>query len=164
MKKNKFYWKSIIIIFGTNIFIYFFSKYIESGFHYLAIPFDDKIPFLPGFMYIYMIWYPFIMTILYFIYKYDKDKYLHTIIALVLSLVTTYFFFIFYPTAVVRPEVNSFHNVTTFVTYVVFKSDTPYNCFPSAHCLLCFLLSFSVFKDNKIPYFKLLNCFSYFVY
>src|SRR5574344_2364394 len=52
---------------------------------------------------------------------------------------------------VIRPEVNSFHNLTEFITYVTFKTDTPTSCFPSGHCLLCFIVLFATWNDKKIP-------------
>ena len=151
MKKIDFYIKSILLIFGINALIYFLIKLFIINYHIMSIPLDAKIPYLPGFVYIYMIWYPFLIISFYFIYKYNKTKYIKMIIAIVLSLLVLYMCFILYPSMVIRPTADTYHDITSFVIYVVFKTDTPVNCFPSGHCLLCFLLLFSVYKDYKLP-------------
>lgn len=151
IKKNEFYIKSISLIFGMNVLFYFLIKLFISNYHIIGLPIDDKIPFVMPFIIIYTIWYPFQIVSLYCIYKYNKDKYTKTIIAIVIGLLIAYMCFIIYPTTVIRPEVNTFNNLSSLVTYVTFKVDTPVNCFPSAHCLLCFILIFALFKDRKIP-------------
>lgn len=156
--KNKFYIKSILLIFGLNGLIYFLIKFLISNYHLISLPIDSKIPFIPGFIYIYMIWYPFLIVSYYFIFKYNKDKYIRSIITICLSLPILYSCFILYPTTVSRPIVDSYNSITSFITYVVFKVDTPVNCFPSGHCLLCFILLFSVLKDKSLPkWFRLSN-------
>lgn len=151
IEENKFYLKSIILIFGINALIYFLIKLFISDYHLISIPLDNKIPFIKEFIYIYMIWYPFLIISYYNVWKYNKEKYGKLVLVTVTSLLILYMFFILYPTKVERPEVNSFHDLTTFVTYVTFLTDTPVNCFPSGHCLLCFVLMFSAFRDKKLP-------------
>src|SRR5574344_1477784 len=151
MKSYKYYLKSVILIFGLNSLFYFLIKLFVTNFHYMGTALDDKIPFIMGFIYIYMLWYPFEILCLYFIYKYDLKKYNHTIISIVVSLLILYMCFIIYPTKVVRPVIDSYNDLTTFVTYVTFKADSPINCFPSGHCLLCFLMIFSCFNNSKMP-------------
>lgn len=151
IEENKFYLKSIILIFGINALIYFLLKIFISDYHLISIPLDNKIPFIKDFIYIYMIWYPFLIVSYYIVWKNNKEKYAKLVLVTITSLLILYMFFILYPTKVDRPVVDSFNDLTTFITYVTFKADTPVNCFPSGHCLLCFILMFSTFKDQKLP-------------
>lgn len=151
IEENKFYLKSIILIFGVNALIYFLLKIFISDYHLISIPLDNKIPFIKEFIYIYMIWYPLLIVSYYIVWKNNKEKYAKLVLVTITSLLILYMFFILYPTKVDRPIVDSFNDLTTFITYVTFKADTPVNCFPSGHCLLCFILMFSTFKDQKLP-------------
>lgn len=150
IKDYKFYFKSILLIFGLNGLIYFLIKFLISDYNLISLPIDGKIPFIQEFIYIYMIWYPFLIVSYFFLFKYNKDKYIRSIITICLSLPVLYLCFILYPTTVSRPVVDSYNSITTFITYTVFKVDTPVNCFPSGHCLLCFILLFSVLFDEKL--------------
>ena len=87
----------------------------------------------------------------YVIFKYNKEKYIKLILTTILSLLVLYIFFIVFPSEVVRPEFNSFHDITSFVIYMVYKTDTPTCCFPSGHCLLCFILLYNLLDNNRLP-------------
>ena len=133
-----------------NAFIYFFIKLFITNYNLIGSSLDSLIPFLPSFIYLYMSWYPFEIYTLFKIYKADKNNYIKTIIALALSLLIMHFIFIIYPTMVDRPVVESFNSLTTLILYITFKSDTPVNCFPSGHCMLCFIMIFSILKSKNI--------------
>lgn len=150
MKKYKFYLITTGSIFLINAFIYFFIKLFITNFNLISSPLDNYIPFLPTFIYFYMIWYPFEIFTLFYLYKKDKKNYLKTLITIVLSFLIAYSIFIIYPTMVNRPIVDSFNSLTTLIVYITFKSDTPVNCFPSGHCILCFIMIFSIINTKNI--------------
>lgn len=153
-KKNKFYLISTFTLLGINAAIYFFSKYLNTNFNLIGTTLDNKIPFIPEFIYIYMIWYPFLIISFYILYKYDKNQYLKLLIIAALSLLISYIIFIFYPTTINRPLINNYNDITSFIVYTTFKADTPVNCFPSCHCLLCFILLFNTVFNKKISLTK----------
>ena len=150
LNKYKFFLISTGSIFIINAFIYFFIKLFITEYNLIGSPLDNYIPFIPSFIYFYMMWYPFEIFSLYYIYKKDKKNYIKTLGVLIISLIIMYLIFIIYPTMVDRPEVNSFNSLTTLLLYVAFKSDTPVNCFPSGHCIICFVMIFSFLKSENI--------------
>ena len=85
-----------------------------------------------------------------FIYKSNKEKYIKLVLATITSLIMLYIFFILYPSKVIRPDINSYNDLTTFILYIVYKVDSPTNCFPSGHCLLCFTLIYSLLDNQTI--------------
>ncbi|MDD2504650.1 MAG: phosphatase PAP2 family protein [Bacilli bacterium] len=97
-----------------------------------------------------MIWYPFELTSLFYLYKKDFNTYFKSISALIISLVIMHLIFIIYPTMVDRPVVDSFNSLTSLIVYITFKSDTPVNCFPSGHCIICFIMIFSFLKTKNM--------------
>lgn len=150
IKKYKFYLLSTGSIFLINAFIYFFVKLFITDYNLIGSPLDSYIPFLPSFIYFYMMWYPFEILCLYYIYKKDKEVYIKTLVALVISIIIMHFIFIVYPTMVNRPVVDSFNSLTTLILYITFKSDTPVNCFPSGHCIICFIIIFTFLRSENI--------------
>ncbi len=150
IKKHNLYLLTTGIILFINAFLYFFNKLFISDYNLIGSSLDNFIPFWPQFIYFYVIWYPFVIICLYFLYKADEKNYIKTLIALVLSLIVKHCIFIFYPTMIERPIVDSFNSLTTFILYVVFKSDTPVNCFPSGHCLICFIIIFSILNSKNM--------------
>ena len=55
----------------------------------------------------------------------------------------------------IRPNINNINSISLFITNIVYKTDYPTNCFPSGHCLLCFILLFITIKSKKLnSYFK----------
>lgn len=152
LNKYKFFLISTGSIFVINAFIYFFIKLFITEYNLIGSTLDNYIPFIPSFIYFYMMWYPFEIFSLYYIYKKDKNNYIKTLAVLIISLIIMYIIFIIYPTMVDRPEVNSFNSLTTLLLYIAFKSDTPVNCFPSGHCIICFVMIFSFIKSKNITF------------
>ena len=150
IKKYKFFIFTTGGIFAVNAFVYFFIKLFISNYNLIGSPIDNYIPFLPIFIYIYNIWYPLEILSLFYIYKKDKETYIKTIITLGISILIMHSIFIIYPTMVDRPIISSFNSLTTLILYITFKSDTPVNCFPSGHCLICFIMIFAFIKSKNI--------------
>ena len=151
MKKYRFYFIATFSIFAGSALLYFLVKLIIPEYNLIGAPIDNLIPFVPVFIYLYMIWYPFEILSLFFIFKYNKDTYLKTIITLAVSLLIAQIIFLIYPTTINRPIIESYNNLTEFIVYLTYKSDTPVNCFPSIHCIICFHLIYCTLSSSKLP-------------
>ena len=138
------------MIMGCNAFVYFVSQYIIKDYHLIGGVLDQKIPFVIEFILVYSIWYPLVIFTLFLLYKYSPDKYKKTRKIVIASLIIAYMCFFVYPTTIVRPEVNSFNDLFSFMAYVSFKADNPVNCFPSCHCLLSFIMIYALYKEKAI--------------
>ena len=151
----KFYFITALGLLTFSAFFYFFVKLFEGEPTLIGSSLDNYIPFLPIFIYIYNIWYPFNILSLYFIFKDNVNIYIKTIISLVFCFIISNSIFIIYPTTVNRPVINSYNNLTEFITYITFKIDTPATrCFPSNHCILCFIIIFSVLAIKNMTKWK----------
>lgn len=139
MKKNMFI-KNIIIIFGLNALIYFLIKLFINDYNLIGSKIDDLIPFNMYFIYIYTLWYPIEIINLYFIYKNNINIYKKTITTLFVAIIISDIILILYPTTVNRPIIANYNSITSFMTYIVFMCDTPVNCLPSLHSLICSIM------------------------
>lgn len=153
VSENSYYFKNMLLVFGMNAFLYFIIKYFIHDYNLISSFLDDKIPFVPLFILIYMIWYPYLFVCYYFVYKNSITKFDKLIRVTVISLILAFICFIFYPTMVTRPIVDSYDSLIMFIVYLTYKFDIPVNCFPSVHCLLSFVIMYFVTFDkdmNKI--------------
>lgn len=125
-----------------NFLTYFVSRLFTAGriHHSMALPIDEKLPFLPGFSWIYVL--AFAQWVICYVWIVRDSKELcdyicrGELIAKLCCLVA----FVVYPTTIVWPELTG-NGVSTWLTGLVYSMDSPDNLFPSIHCLeswVCF--------------------------
>ncbi|WP_379155552.1 phosphatase PAP2 family protein [Paenibacillus sp. sgz5001063] len=101
---------------------------------------DQKIPFIPSFIIPYLLWYPFITTVLIALAFKDRKIYFQTLIAQCSGLIISYAFFALFQTGIQRPDVLSEPDLIHQLVSFVYSYDHPYNCFPSIHVLTSYLM------------------------
>ena len=148
IKQYKEFLKSIIIVMGTNGISYFLIKLFINN--YNVINSFVNFPIIKEFVFFYDIWYPFVILVSFFIYIHNKEVYYKLIYTIIISAILSYITFIVYPTVIARPEIE----VNNFVDWILdftYKSDTPpVNCFPSLHCIFCFILIYYTLISKNI--------------
>ena len=148
MKKYKEYLKSIIIVMGTNGFVYFLIKLALSNYNVLNSFLD--VPLIKSFVFFYDSWYPFVILAAFFIYLHDHETYYKLIFSIIISAILSYITFVIYPTMVIRPDIE----VKTVVDWLLdftYRTDSPaINCFPSLHSIFCLLISYYIYKCQNM--------------
>lgn len=145
IKTNKSYIKSIVLVLFAQAFLYYIINIIIQNHHYLDSIFS--IPLIKNFIYIYHSWYPLVIITSYFIYKDDKDLYKKLIFTFIISFIMAQLTFIFYPSAVIRPQIEV-KTITDYIIYLTYKFDNPTNCLPSVHALVCYIMIYYLNKSN----------------
>lgn len=148
-KENKEYLLSIITVLSFNAIIYFLIKLFIPSYNLITSHIDEKIPLIPIFIIIYMLWYPYLFISYYMVYKKDKLKYKKLIINTAISIIIANLIFIIYPTMVNRPQIED-KGIINKLLILVYKLDTPVNCLPSMHALLSFLIMFTILFDKTM--------------
>ncbi|RJG23586.1 phosphatase PAP2 family protein [Paenibacillus thiaminolyticus] len=105
----------------------------------LSTGWDERIPFVPEFIVPYIVWYPFIILTLFFLFRRRPSVYYRTLLALCLGLVICYMTYFFFQTTVARPDIEGSGMFDTLVR-IIYWTDMPYNCFPSIHVLTSCLM------------------------
>ncbi len=131
--------------------LYFVAKLFEGNPHIVHSIFDDKIPFIPYFVYLYCIWYLLLVGAPYIIYKFHKCNIVKYSKWFFINSIICFLIFIIYPTTVIRSniEVNSF--TTWIISIIYFFDNPPLNCFPSLHALNSMMWLIFIGFDKKIP-------------
>ena len=162
MKKllSKINYKVIGIIAGVTIFecmIFFLTKFFLRTPHLVGSSFDDRIPFLPGFIYIYILWYFSLIVIPYYVYIKDKSSFFKYVVAIIISLVMCGIIYVIYPNSITRAEVTG-TDLSSKLVKLIYFLDTPVNCLPSIHCLYAYMFIFAIFdtKNESKLYIKII--------
>lgn len=138
-KENRKIIISIILLVIFQCGLYLIAKLTPFEYHVMNCDLDSYIPFISVFIYPYIIWYITLFLVPYIFYKYDKNYYNLYKKTIIISLIITFFIYIFYPTTMVRSEVVP-NSLSTLIVSLIYKIDTPViNCLPSVHCLISFV-------------------------
>lgn len=103
-------------------------------------PIDDRIPFIPVFILPYFAWYFYVAAVLLWL-AFDKKTgqlLYRQVLAICLSETIAFVIFLVFPTFMPRPDVVG-QDVLSLLVRLIYRSDFPYNCFPSLHVCLAAL-------------------------
>lgn len=116
----------------------------------LVTDFDRQIPFIKWFVVPYLGWYLFLFAaFLYLAYR-NREAYYRTILQFNIGLLLCYGVYAVYQTYVPRPALAGDDPLLRLVQ-LVYRSDQPYNCFPSTHVLTSYLMMRTYLQAANIP-------------
>lgn len=118
-----------------------------NRYHYLSTPFDEKIPFVPIFMLIYIGAFLQWTNGILFLCKQETKKAYKYLSAIIIGSLIGMSIFLIYPTATSRPEIIGNSLIEKLCAFI-FSIDSDVNAFPSFHCF-CSLIVVIVFIDFK---------------
>lgn len=167
MKINKELKLPVLLTCLTYLLSYQAPKWFEdiSKAHTLIIGLDQKIPFIPVFMIIYVLaflqWLNAVLTILHS----KKETGYKYCSAIMIGSLIGFIIFITYPTAIPdRPILDSNTLINRFINFIYYF-DTPTNAFPSFHCFCSTITIFAIYEITKNKKYTINNCvFSILVY
>lgn len=131
-----------IILLSIQAVLYFGVQIFEGPAHDVYLKADDKIPFIPSMVFVYVLWFPLIALFPPMLYHYSHGGYLQHMIALSLDILLSCAVYLLYPTSFTRP--NPGHSRSGRIMRFVYRADFKgKNCMPSMHCSMCFLMILS---------------------
>ena len=119
-------------------------------FYSLELPIDRKIPFVAPFVLFYVLAFAQWVINYILIAREGKEFCYRFAIGDILAKVICFFFFLFYPTTLARPEVNGTGFCEWLVRFI-YQMDAPVNLFPSIHCLESWCAIHAAFTMKKMP-------------
>ena len=149
--KNKFFLATTPVFLVLQAACYWTIKLFQSDYNTFDFWIDNDIPFVPAFVYVYNLFYPYTLVCFYLLYRADREKYTRTLIAGIISVLACYAVYLVYPTVMVRPDASSLGGITgRFLAFTYAMDEPAVNCCPSIHCLFAFLVMGSGFFSDKI--------------
>ncbi|NOU73661.1 inositol phosphorylceramide synthase [Paenibacillus sp. LMG 31458] len=153
MKKTS-WWSYIMACSGLLLIplvglIYIHLNQADGVAYSLVTDLDRQIPFMKSFVIPYLSWYGFLLVgFLYLAYK-DRSMYYKTLFQFIMGLLLCYGVYAIYQTTVPRPELTGSDWLLRMVQWV-YRSDQPFNCFPSTHVLTSYLMMKAYLRSTTI--------------
>ncbi|WP_318509136.1 phosphatase PAP2 family protein [Bacillus sp. T3] len=130
--------------------IYVYLNHPGPKVHSLVTDLDRQIPFIKIFVIPYLFWYVFIFIgFLYLAYK-NRKLFFQTLLQFNIGRLICYGVYIVYQTHVPRPQLTG-DNWLINLVHFVYRSDEPFNCFPSIHVLTSYLMMKAYLVGEGIP-------------
>lgn len=144
---------SLILMLLSNRVLYAGARLFNENLRHwdLRLPLDDRIPFLPWMILIYVgcyVWWLYIYWLISQRSRRDADRFFA---ANLLSKAVSFLVFVLFPTAVTRPELGG-GSVWNTLLRILYALDKPDNVFPSIHCVLGWLCWVGVRGKADIPF------------
>lgn len=125
---------ALLLVFPFLHQIYFALNSPHRGASLMVTKVDQMIPFLSVFVVPYLFWNVFNYFFLAYLCFKDRNTYYITLVSMVIASLISYSIFYLFPTTVPRPKLVG-NDLFTSAVANIYKTDAPYNCFPSIHVL-----------------------------
>lgn len=128
-----------IIILAVQGALYFGCETLQHGHKDVKRAIDDRIPFLPGFSYIYLLWFPLIAFFPLCLFTASGKAYTVYQLSIIVSILTSTLLYLLFPTRFERqvPEDSPWSEMMRLIYTCNFKGS---NCSPSLHCTQCYII------------------------
>lgn len=151
---------SVIFCFVFNSLIYTGTQILmKNARHYdLSTSFDHNIPFVPEWVFIYVICFAFWAVNYIIITRTGHDEWFKFATADYLSRIICMVFFIIMPTTNTRPVITG-NGLAENIMGFIYMADPATNLFPSIHCLVSWLCYAGIRGRKNIPlWYRAFSC------
>jgi len=115
-------------------------------FYELNTSIDLAIPFIPQFIWIYILYYPVCFMPIFLIHNIDTFR--RVAVSYLMEFVLAFIVFLLYPVKMIRPVVIP-DSITTKLVAILYKIDPGFNVFPSMHVANSLLVALIFYRYNK---------------
>ncbi|OQC01709.1 MAG: PAP2 superfamily protein [Firmicutes bacterium ADurb.Bin099] len=140
-------------IFIIQSMVYWGTQFLVKNPHMLGSKLDDKIPFIPVFIFPYVIWFVLLFTIQFILYFYSLQTYALYVMSLFIVDITSGIIYLVYPTTFIRPEPEGDSFSVKVVRFIYSHDKKILSCLPSLHCSLSTLFILSALYATGLPLF-----------
>ena len=135
--------------------------------HDLSLAADKKLPFLPGWIVIYLLSYVYWLVGGLIILKSEKACAYRFTFSYSVSMILSGIIFLLVPVTISRPEITGNGLIPALMRWL-YRMDEPTNLFPSLHVMISWYCTRGLFHAEKLPlftrwlsfFFTVLVCFS----
>ena len=125
------------------IFYFLIQSFIGASQYDLLTGIDERIPFVPPFIWVYHTMIPVVILTAIFLFQ-KRDIFLGLIFSLIFASIVMCLFYIFFPSFYPRELFVEVSTVSGWLIEVTRSIDGPHNTFPSGHVTFAWLLVFFV--------------------
>ena len=134
------------LLFGALSVFYFVSQHLGLRYHVVHLPLDDWLPFWPGFIVFYVLWYFYVPGCMLWACFRARDVFYRQVAALFSGAFVCAAVFVLYPTCVdFRPSAAG-PGLARALCRLIYANDAPVNVFPSLHCYEALVMHLATFR------------------
>lgn len=134
------------LLFGALSAFYFVSQHLGLRYHVVHLPLDDWLPFWPGFIVFYILWYFYVPGCMLWACFRARDVFYRQVAALFSGAFVCAAVFVLYPTCVdFRPSAAG-PGLARALCRLIYANDAPVNVFPSLHCYEALVMHLATFR------------------
>ena len=140
------------IFLAIQCVVYFGVEKFEGPPHNIYRKIDEKIPFQPAWVFIYILWFPLIFLFPVAAYFANQAVYARYLASAAANIVISTVIYLLYPTSFERPvPPDTFTGRTMKLVYS--GSYKGVNCMPSMHCSMCYLVILAALICPEMAFF-----------
>lgn len=109
------------------------EHFITADYYVSYMPLDDSIPFVPQYVVAYVLWYPFILMPIPYLYKNDRGAYVRYGVYLIIGLSVSLAVCCFFPNGQELRPVDTGEGIFARLVDILYAADTNTNVLPSMH-------------------------------
>ena len=133
----------------TTFVVHFIAYYLPDALDLgepklLGSAFDESIPFVPGFVYIYVGAFVFWLSMFAYVYSKNRDIARCLFVADLICKAVAFATYCLYPCTMVQPAAEEIRGFGAWLMRIVYANDTPTKLLPSMHCFLSLILALPV--------------------
>ncbi len=135
LKRNRHAYWSLCMIF--ILFCYFLpERLVTENYHVMELGLDRAIPFLPGFVYFYIAWFPMLLGMGLWLLLRDGEGFRRYMWFMTAAYLICGVIYLCYPSGQeLRPENLEVHRLSTWILSKIYAFDTNTNVLPSLHVI-----------------------------
>lgn len=125
--------------------LYFLAAQLPLERHVIHTALDDRIPFLPGFIVPYVLWYAYVPALLLYVSGRSDARFRRQMAVLFSGMLVCLATFVLFPTRIdFRPDAAG-EGALRALCRLIYANDKPHNVLPSMHCFESVLLHLEAF-------------------
>lgn len=149
----------LLVIWLVYIILYFGSQQLICREPWISyIPLDDKIPFLEGFVLLYILWFPCLTAVTLYTLLRDPAAFRRFMWFVAIGFIPMTIWFVLQPCGVdLRPDPLPRDNFCTWIIRIIYAVDKPINICPSFHVVGCVNIAWTLLAADSLRGKKLLK-------
>lgn len=140
-----------VIILAVQAILYFGCEVLQHDHRDVFRPIDERIPLVPGFAYVYLMWFPLIALFPLLLYYISAQGYTVYQLSIIVSNIVSTAIYVLFPTRMERhvPEGSLSRKLLRLIYFCDFKGS---NCSPSLHCTHCYIIMTAACLCGAVSY------------
>ncbi len=127
------------------------EQYVTESYWVSYVPLDDRIPFVPAFVIPYVLWYPYLFGVGFYVMVKDVPAFKRYLYFMISALSISLLICLIFPNGQeLRPDLTGRSGPFTWAIRFIYDHDTNTNSIPSMHVVGAMGATFAVFDSERL--------------